>query len=118
MRQQRPGWKDRVRKVWLSRVAEGKYGDKVTRELWVEWKRASVADKAAAARLAKPEQIAAQIAVHHAVTRGNLVRPSTCSRCGKRCKPEGHHHSYAIEDQLDVEWLCPECHHSNHRRWD
>jgi len=65
-----------------------------------------------------PHVIRAQRAVGAALRRGDLVRPSTCSRCGKVCKPEAHHHSYELEDLLDVEWLCKECHQSEWAHWN
>jgi len=58
----------------------------------------------------------AYTAVRCALERGDLVRPSTCSRCGCRPKPaadgrsliHAHHHNYA--KPLDVEWICCLCH--------
>lgn len=64
-----------------------------------------------------PHLVRAARAVREALQRGDLVRPSTCSRCGKVCKPEAHHHSYEPEDLLDVEWLCRECHQSVQVYW-
>ncbi len=58
-----------------------------------------------------PERSKARIAVGHAVRDGRLFRPSSCSNCGKKCRPEGHHHKgYARENWLDVVWLCKPCH--------
>lgn len=51
-------------------------------------------------------------AVAHALRTGRLVRPSTCSRCGRRCKPDAHHADY--RKPLDVEWLCRRCHNRAH----
>ena len=50
----------------------------------------------------------AHVAVANAIKRGILVRPATCSKCGKQCRPEAAHHDYA--KQLDVRWLCMSCH--------
>lgn len=47
-----------------------------------------------------------------AVRRGDLVRPTTCSACGKRCRPDGHHADYA--KPLEVIWLCSFCHRKTH----
>lgn len=55
--------------------------------------------------------------VSAAIANGTLVRPSTCSDCGKTPKPgsdgratiHGHHHK-GYDHPLDVEWLCPKCH--------
>lgn len=54
--------------------------------------------------------------VHNAVSAGTLIRPDSCSRCGKECTPEGHHHKgYDREYWLDVIWLCARCHRQEHR---
>lgn len=53
--------------------------------------------------------------VTNALRRGDLVRPSTCSRCQRLCKPQAHHHrGYAEEFWLDVIWLCKRCHTAEH----
>lgn len=116
MRQQRTGWTDRVRKVYLRRCTEGKEDDAVTRALSTEWRRAAISDELWRRYQAHPEKSLAISAVGRAVARGDLVRPSVCSRCGKVCFPDGHHHSYAREDWLSVEWLCRSCHRTIHRR--
>ena len=48
-----------------------------------------------------------------ALKSGELVRPSTCSRCGKGGVIEGHHTLY--EKPLEVVWLCRSCHRRLHR---
>lgn len=55
----------------------------------------------------------ARLRVYDATSRGRLIRPSVCSRCGEGCRPEGHHKDYSRP--LDVEWLCPPCHRREHR---
>ncbi len=55
-------------------------------------------------------------AARHAIAKGVLTRPDTCSRCGKtppRLKGglpsiQAHHHDYSRP--LDVEWICVQCH--------
>lgn len=60
-------------------------------------------------RLANPKKNRARVAVYLAIRRGKLVRPATCERCLKNCRPEAHHHNgYAAK--LDVQWLCRPCH--------
>jgi len=59
-------------------------------------------------------KIAAHRAVYRAIKLGRLVRPSTCSRCGTKCKPQGHHRDYA--KKLRVIWLCAKCHKSEHAK--
>jgi len=55
-----------------------------------------------------PEQKRAHNAVRYAIKNGSLVRPGCCSKCGKKCKPEGHHDDYS--KYLEVRWLCRSCH--------
>lgn len=59
-----------------------------------------------------PIKVSARRQVYNAVSRGDLVRPSYCTRCGAACKPEGHHPDYA--KPLDVVWLCRQCHGKEH----
>lgn len=62
-----------------------------------------------------PERSSARWAVYRAVRTGMLTRPRHCSKCGRECKPNGHHHrGYAKEFWLDVIWLCMECHVAEH----
>lgn len=62
-----------------------------------------------------PHKIASQRALRYAVRVGKIKRPDTCSSCGVRCFPEGHHWSYAKDHQLDVIWLCKKCHEETHK---
>lgn len=39
---------------------------------------------------------------------GTIIKPDSCSECGIRCNPEGHHKDYAKRDE--VVWLCRSCH--------
>lgn len=55
-----------------------------------------------------PDRIRAQKLVYKAVKRGQLIKPSTCSRCGTEGRIEGHHADYA--QPLVVIWLCKLCH--------
>jgi hypothetical protein len=55
-----------------------------------------------------PEKKNAWNLVYKAVRSGRLIRPTGCSRCGKRCKPEAHHPDYS--KPLEVVWLCEVCH--------
>lgn len=49
-------------------------------------------------------------AVRYAIESGRLVRPKTCSSCGREGRIEAHHASYRARDWLHVEWLCQPCH--------
>ncbi len=55
--------------------------------------------------------------VQEALKNGKLIRPRHCVKCGKECKPDGHHEDY--NKPLDVIWWCRSCHithHKNQRR--
>ncbi len=54
----------------------------------------------------------ARAELNKAVKRGDLVRPSTCSKCGEAGRIEGHHPDY--DRPLDVVWLCADCHERHH----
>lgn len=58
------------------------------------------------------EANAAHQRVHKAVKRGEIVRPSTCSECGKTGLIEAAHENYT--ERLAIRWLCRSC----HRKWD
>ena len=54
------------------------------------------------------QRVLARKLLQHEVRKGRIVRPTTCSRCGRGGKIEGHHPDYA--KPLDVVWLCTICH--------
>lgn len=49
-----------------------------------------------------------------ALRAGKLERPSSCSECGIKCRPHGHHENY--DEPLVVVWLCPPCHRKRHHQ--
>jgi hypothetical protein len=59
-----------------------------------------------------PWKAIAHAAVSMAISVGVLIRPDSCSACGKICKPHGHHRDYS--KILEVIWLCPLCHKKEH----
>lgn len=60
-------------------------------------------------RAANPNRMRAHNAIRTAVKNGTLVRPSTCSSCGKADrKITADHHDYT--KPLEVTWLCYVCH--------
>jgi len=61
-----------------------------------------------------PEKKRAHTAVGNAIRDGKLFRPSSCEKCGAKCKPHGHHDDYS--NLLDVRWLCVRCHADLHWR--
>jgi len=54
-------------------------------------------------------------ALHGAVRRGRIMRPSICSECSIPCTPQGHHEDYS--KPLQVIWLCRGCHAARHRKY-
>jgi hypothetical protein len=60
------------------------------------------------------EKDSARNKVTMAIRKGRVVRPDTCSLCGKTCKPQAHHHDY--NKPFDVIWLCRLCHEAEHRK--
>lgn len=63
-----------------------------------------------------PERLRARRLLMRAVRRGEVSRPSTCTKCGASEIPQGHHKDYARP--FDVEWLCRSCHSKAHRKPD
>lgn len=56
-----------------------------------------------------PSKIRARRVVEAAINAGVLIKPDTCSACGKtNCRIEAHHEDHT--KPLDVEWLCVSCH--------
>ena len=56
------------------------------------------------------EKRRAHAAVSYALETGRLILPDHCEMCFIVCRPEGHHEDYS--KQLEVDWLCTECHNS------
>jgi hypothetical protein len=61
-----------------------------------------------------PEKYMANTAFSNAIKKGKIVRNETCEICDKKCKTEGHHWSYAEQNQLNVIWVCIKCHKNIH----
>ena len=56
--------------------------------------------------------------VRAAVKSGRLIRPDSCSGCGRRVEVHAHHDDYS--KPLDVRWLCRRCHaleHASEPEW-
>lgn len=69
------------------------------------------------AMYAKQPKKYARNAVRVALDNGTLIRPSVCARGDRTCKGriQAHHHSYAVDQWLNVEWLCASHHTRVHR---
>lgn len=67
-------------------------------------------------RRANPDKFRARQAVAKALKRGLLTKPDACEKCGRKDAPRlvAHHHSYAKEFWLDVEFICNRCHSRHH----
>lgn len=77
--------------------------------------RASEKGRRAYARYvpAHPWQKWAQTQVWLEIAAGRMVKPDTCSECGRGGLIDGHHDDYA--KPLEVRWLCRWCHREWHR---
>lgn len=62
-----------------------------------------------------PTRVHARQVVYYALKVGKLVRPDTCSECGRTgCTIQAHHLSY--DDPMNVVWLCIPCHKQADRK--
>ena len=82
-------------------------------EEYPEKVRASSIASDARQRLKSPKRYRAKSVVNHAIRDGKLIRPETCSVCGRPGRIEGHHEDYS--KPLEVTWLCRRCHVARHR---
>lgn len=73
------------------------------------------ATKAAKARweMKNPIKKGASTIVGNAIRDKRLVKPESCSQCGKGGRIHGHHDDYAYP--LAVRWLCAKCHTAWHK---
>jgi hypothetical protein len=96
-------WRKRIENVDRLRVQAKEQARKAGRARYpakLKWKELN------------PRAARAHHLVYKAVKARKLIRPESCSRCGKKCKPHAHHKDY--EKPLDVLWLCIVCHESEH----
>jgi hypothetical protein len=81
------------------------------------------AQRMRAYRARHPDRIRARNALIHALQSGKIAKPDHCPCCGKperkgadgRTLLHAHHHR-GYDHPLDVEWLCIECHLTQHRK--
>lgn len=79
-------------------------GKKATKKVGKKWRKNN------------PEKKKAHYILNYAVEIGKIIKPETCSKCGRTdCKIESHHISYAKGRELDVIWLCVPCHVKLHK---
>ena len=86
---------------------------------WAKQWRAANPEKAkekdSNARKKYRQQRLANMRVFHALESGRLIKPEKCEKCGQSKPLQGHHHrGYSEKHQLDVSWLCEECHQRAH----
>ena len=70
------------------------------REVIIEWRKNN------------PEKVRAHEAIRRAIRTGKLIKPKSCSECGKEKRLHGHHFDYS--KPLEVIWLCASCHKNLH----
>ena len=59
-----------------------------------------------------PEQNAAHWLIGNWIKQGKIIRPESCSECGKVCTVDAHHRDYSKPEE--VTWLCRACHKKEH----
>jgi transposase-like protein len=57
-----------------------------------------------------PQKHKAGLLLNYAVKLDYIIKPKTCSNCGKETRIDGHHFDYA--KALEVIWVCHLCHMS------
>jgi len=95
--------------------------NKLYREVYAEEKRKADnswrlknPDKVKENRRRYPEKNKARHLLRSAIRKGEIVRPTICSRCKEEGYIEGHHFDY--NKPLDVIWLCKKCHAKEHKQ--
>lgn len=102
---------DRARTLWRidKRAERERKPDGQSQEEWREWYARNAEHRRDYQNAHRdPQKQRANRMALAAIRSGALVRPSTCSRCGKDCKPDAHHSDY--NKPLEVEWVCRSCH--------
>ena len=83
-------------------------------KIWSTTNRDIMAKRDKQYRTNNIEKARAKSHIAYLISAGKITRPSTCSSCGKLCKPDGHHFDY--DKPSKVIWLCRSCHKSTHRQ--
>lgn len=60
------------------------------------------------------EKKRAHVAIYDAIKRGDIIKPTKCSKCDKEKRLHAHHEDYT--KPLEVKWLCQSCHIAEHKR--
>jgi len=87
---------------------------------WHKWSDANPDKRKAIERAHKKRyekthrvEIRARKRLWWALFTGKIIKPKTCSACGEKCNPHGHHADYS--KPLCVIWLCHQCHIDLHK---
>lgn len=110
-RQRHPGREEASKKIWRAKNPEKVAG------YHKKWRQANAPKFVAYIQkwqAANPDKRKAHDTLNSAVKSGRVVRPDSCSKCGKGCIPHGHHRDYG--KPLEVEWLCNRCHVDAHKK--
>ena len=115
-------WKKRNREKVLEQsrdYANKRYAENTERELkrnkeWIKNNPEKQKESERKTKAKYPEKYKARIKSRDALKRGEIVRPTICSRCNEEGYIEGHHYDY--NKPLDVIWLCKKCHAKEHKK--
>lgn len=106
--------REEIRAYKAQKYERARYEMLARNQAWKDRSRQHISEYNKAHYDAKTPEYRARRAVTSALASGALRRAESCNRCGAPPPLDGHHHSYAREHWLDVEWLCRTCHLRHH----
>lgn len=107
-------YKNKIRRDGLYNACKACHREKARRYEKTESGKLTIKDKNKRMRTKYPEKMKARTQLMYAVKMGRIIRPEVCDRCGRACKPQGHHNDYS--KPLVADWLCDPCHKLKHGR--